>query len=654
MEMEITDKLVIFDIETDGLLEDVTKIHCLSYCIVDRSGKFIDKGTITDYFEMKIFLQNQKTIIGHNIVRYDIPVLNKLINLQLRKDTMIIDTLGLSWYLFQMTKDSKGRVCQRRQHGLEAWGIELKTRKVEILDWKNLTLQDYIHRCEIDVEINTTLWRRMNSYLDQIYTDNIGRNRLLNYIYFKLDCAREQEEYPIFIDVENCKIHLQEVERQRAEKLDELASNMPLVTKYKTVKRPKNMYKSDGNISKIGEKWLSLLEQFNANDDTEELKVPVSTEQGNPSSTSQLKSWLFSLGWEPTIFKESTSKVTQETKEVPQIAEDGKICSHLRSLFPKYPFLRHLEGLTILNHRKGVFESFLESVDDKGYVQAKIDGFTNSMRFQHRKPIANLPKVGKPWGKEIRGLITVPGEEYILCGSDMSALEDTTKQHYMYFFDPEYVKQMRVPGFDPHIDIAVLAKLITENEGQFYKDFKKGLIEKTEENTKKFHEIEDKRYTGKTTNFACVYGAGPPKLTKTTGLPLEQTKKLHTIYWTRNKAVKQVAASVKVKEVNGQKWLYNPVSKLWYSLRSEKDIFSVLNQGTGVYCFDSNLREIRSKGIKVSLQYHDEWAGKLLKSEQEWYQEVVPKAIESVNNLVRLNVPLGISLDFGENYSLIH
>ena len=644
MEMEITDKLVIFDIETDGLLEDVTKIHCLSYCIVDRSGKFIDKGTITDYFEMKIFLQNQKTIVGHNIVRYDIPVLNKLINLQLRKDTMVIDTLGLSWYLFQMTKDSKGRVCQRRQHGLEAWGIELKTRKVEILDWKNLTLQDYIHRCEIDVEINTTLWRRMSSYLDQIYTDNIGRNRLLNYIYFKLDCAREQEEYPIFIDVKNCKIHLQEVERQRAEKLDELASNMPLVTKYKTVKRPKNMYKSDGNISKIGEKWLSLLEQFNANDDTEELKVPASTEQGNPSSTLQLKNWLFSLGWEPTIFKESTSKVTQETKEVPQIAEDGKICSHLRSLFPKYPFLRHLEGLTILNHRKGVFESFLESVDDKGYVQAKIDGFTNSMRFQHRKPIANLPKVGKPWGKEIRGLITVPGEEYILCGSDMSALEDTTKQHYMYFFDPEYVTQMKVPGFDPHLDIAVLAGMLT--------------FEQAEQHKRKEVDYSQIRNKAKTVNFAGVYGAGPPKIALTTGMPLKQAKKLHKTYWDRNKAVKQVAASCKTKTtyVDGeeQMWLFNPVSGFWYSLRYEKDKFSTLNQGTGVYCFDLWVREVRLSGIKIMFQYHDEIAFHLKETEQEIVRKKLLDSIERVNNIVKLNVPLGVSVDFGKSYDKIH
>ena len=50
----------------------------------------------------------------------------------------------------------------------------------------------------------------------------------------------------------------------------------------------------------------------------------------------------------------------------------------------------------------------------------------------------------------------------------MSSLEDTTKQHYMYFFDPEYVSNMRVSGFDPHIDVAVLAGLLSEEEKQFF------------------------------------------------------------------------------------------------------------------------------------------------------------------------------------------
>ena len=139
----------------------------------------------------------------------------------------------------------------------------------------------------------------------------------------------------------------------------------------------------------------------------------------------------------------------------------------------------------------------------------------------------------------------------------------------MYFFDPNYVTQMRVPGFDPHLDIAVLAKMMT--------------WEQAEQHKRKEVDYSQIRNKAKTVNFAGVYGAGPPKIALTTGMPLSQAKKLHQTYWNRNKAVKQVAASVKTKtthyEGEEQMWLLNPVSGFWYSLRYEKDKFSTLNQG---------------------------------------------------------------------------
>ena len=97
--------------------------------------------------------------------------------------------------------------------------------------------------------------------------------------------------------------------------------------------------------------------------------------------------------------------------------------------------------------------------------------------------------------------------------------------------------------------------------------------------------LKEIRNLAKVVNFSSVYGAGPPKIALTTGMPLSQAKKLHQTYWNRNKAVKQVAASVKTKtthyEGEEQMWLLNPVSGFWYSLRYEKDKFSTLNQGTG-------------------------------------------------------------------------
>lgn len=245
----------------------------------------------------------------------------------------------------------------------------------------------------------------------------------------------------------------------------------------------------------------------------------------------------------------------------------------------------------------------------------------------------------------------------------MSALEDTTKQHYIYFFDPEYVTQMRVPGFDPHLDIGLLSKRISKEEEQFYKYFKKTKKEEpnhvfTVEEEQKFHAIDGKRSKSKTINFACTYGAGPAKISKTSGMSLSESTFLHKVYWERNKAVKKVANSFLTKEIEEdnviQKWLFNPVSCFWYSLREEKDKFSTGNQSSAVYCFDSWVNIVRSKGIRVSFQYHDEILFPLLKVDREEVTKKLNDSIKELNQKIVLNVPLGISIDFGTDYSKVH
>jgi DNA polymerase I-like protein with 3'-5' exonuclease and polymerase domains len=155
-------------------------------------------------------------------------------------------------------------------------------------------------------------------------------------------------------------------------------------------------------------------------------------------------------------------------------------------------------------------------------------------------------------------------------------------------------------------------------------------------------------------NFAGIYGAAPPKIALTTGMSLSEAQKLHKTYWERNKAVKLVAKATQVKTIGDQMWLYNPVSKFWYSLRADKDRFSTLNQSSGVYCFDLYIRFVREQGIKIQMQIHDEIAFPLLVNEQEKVKIKLNKAIQKVNEIVKLNVPLGISMDFGIRYSEIH
>jgi hypothetical protein len=622
----------VFDIETDGLLDSVTKIHCLSYRTF-INGEEIEKGSITDYNEIIDFITNQEILVGHNIVRYDIPVLEKILDIHIK--ARLIDTLALSWYLYPT----------RIKHGLENWGEELGVKKPIILDWNNLHINDYIHRCNSDVEINYLLFHKQMSYLIILYEGNPDKvNNLINYLVYKLDCAREQEEVGCKIDRELVVTSLEQLNILKKEKVDALSEAMPKNIKFKETTKPKKLNKKDGSLSSAGIKWFELLDSHNLDPEYSETVFSViSEEPGNPASSIQLKDWLNSLGWIPRTF-EYRKNTLGEVNAVPQIYVDDAVCDSIKDLYPIEPSLENLDMLSLINHRIGIFESFLSSMNSDDYVRAEIAGFTNTLRFKHKKPIVNLPKVFKFYGEQIRGSIISPTYAHLLCGSDMSSLEDSTKQHYMYFFDPEYVIQMRIPGFDPHLDIAVLSGMLTP--------------EQVEQHKKKEVDYSQIRNKAKTVNFAGVYGAGPPKIAQSTGMPLEQAQKLHKTYWERNKAVKQVASSVKTKttKVDGveQMWLLNPVSGFWYSLRYEKDKFSTLNQGTGVYCFDLWVKEVRSRGIKLMLQYHDEIAFPLLKIKKDEVEKILLESIEAVNNVVKLNVPLGVSVDFGDNYAKIH
>jgi hypothetical protein len=680
----------IFDIEANGLLHktkdapEATKIYCLSaYTIVNGVGT---SETFVSYDEMRAYIRyceaNGIALIGHNIYRYDIPMLEK--HLDIKITTELVDTLALSWYLYP----------KRIEHGLEAWGEDLGIAKPHVADWQNDTIETYMHRCQEDVKINTALFNMQGELLLKLYEGNKDEvRRLVRYLMFKMDCAREQEVQKWRLDIEVCKANLNKLLTLREEKTEALKTLMPKVIKYTVYTRPSTCFKKDGSISVHGQNWFKKLAELGLPEDhLGAIKYPTSEEEPNPGSHQQMKAYLFSLGWEPLYIKEVKHKETGEIKMIPQISnEDGTdVCESVKELYEDRPELEALESYFILRHRIGILEGFLERVDEDGYLMAQIKGLTNTLRFKHTT-IVNLPTIPKPYWEEVRGcLITDLG--YELCGSDMSGLEDNTKQHYMYYFDPEYVREMRTPGFDPHIDIAVIAKLMSYDEGEFYKWYDKKkegteyyytppkqgvnpivnyaitnktfvqLISQSDEDQARLaKDLKPIRLKSKKVNFAGVYGAGGPKIAKTAKVSLNEGYTFHKSYWIRNKAVKLVADSCFVKNVGGQMWLYNPVSRFWYSLRIEKDKFSTLNQGTGVYCFDTWVSCVRAKGIKLVGQFHDEIIFRLPKYDNHpvnpdriLVRDKLNTAIEETNNKLNLNVPLKISIDFGDNYAQIH
>ena len=442
--------MIVFDVEANGLLDKATKIHCLSYT---SDGK--DYKTIFDYSDMRDLILSQHGLVGHNIIRYDVPLIEKILGIKIK--SRLFDTLPMSWVLNY----------NRSKHGLESFGEDFGIPKPQIDDWYNLTNEEYAHRCTEDVKINWCLWQDLLKRFMFLYKSKSELDKFFRYLEFKMDCAAAAEKVGWKLDVELAEKCVADLTKQKADKEAELISVMPKRKVTTKKSRPKNCFRKDGTASAHGQRWFDLLQEnglplhFDG-----EVEVIRKWEDPNPNSTDQVKDWLYSLGWEPCTFKYDKNKETGEERKIPQVRKDGELTDSVKLIAETNPMVEVLEGLTVMQHRLGIFQGFLDCEQD-GYVRAEIDGLTNTLRFKHKKPLVNLPGVDRPWGKEIRGCLTAP-TGYVLCGADMTSLEDTTKRHYMQPYDPDYVHEMSQKGFDPHLDLAKHAGEIRQSDIDAY------------------------------------------------------------------------------------------------------------------------------------------------------------------------------------------
>ena len=145
----------VFDIETDGLLDSLTKLHVFSW----KYNSDIIKSTNDPEVIREVMTQPDTLYIGHNIIQFDLPALRKLGIVDVSW-TKCADTLGLSWCLFP----------DRQKHGLGPWGDDLGVEKPEVEDWVNPTYEQMCHRCESDVAINHLLWVKIKEKLNELYS----------------------------------------------------------------------------------------------------------------------------------------------------------------------------------------------------------------------------------------------------------------------------------------------------------------------------------------------------------------------------------------------------------------------------------------------------------------------------------------------------
>ena len=644
------DKVYVIDAESNGLVPESTKIWCMGIGWKNKDGNWVVKST-TNYDDMRNVLGNsENTIVCHNLIRFDVPLYEKHLGVKVKAN--LVDSLGLSWYLYP----ERGQ----GEHGLAVWGEHFGVPKPKIDDWDNLTVEEYCHRVEEDIKINIRLWVKQYEYLKKIYENPKDIVRIISYLNFKLTCLKIQEEDGILIDVEQCKKNLDFLQGIETEKKTLLEAAMPKIPIIKTVTKPKVMFKKDGSLSIAGNRWFEILEENNIARDFEgELNITTGFDEPNAGSPTQVKDWLMKLGWKPILFEDGRNG------KVPQVRDKEKmLCKSVLALREVEPAIEHLEGLSVVTHRAGYLKGFLEKVDENGYAVAFAHGFTKTLRLKHAKPFVNLPKPTSPYGDLVRGVMIAP-EDSILIGSDVSSLEDKMKQISIYPYDPEYVEDMNRPGWDAHLDIGIRSGMISQEESDFFRWYKKKdkkredlpeifKVYSDEELSEQFEKISKKRAVAKTVNYACTYGAGVAKIAESSSLPQKDAKKLHGGYWERNWSVKKYAEDQAVKNVEGKSWIWNPITNFYYFLASEKDRFSACNQSAGVRVFDGYVYEMIKRGIRPIFQAHDEVLLRVKKEDVDSTTSALKEAINKVNEQYKFPVEIEIDIQTGMTYAEVH
>jgi hypothetical protein len=150
----------IFDLETDGLLDEVTKVHCAVLVDVE-TGETNSFAFHHDPIEEQAFLAAYSdpnvSLVGHNSIAYDCAVIEKIYGIKKPKD-LVEDTLIIGRLVYPDIKSSDYERARRWKayekatdegepwtgeiprefpgqligsHGLKAWGYRMGVHKGE-------------------------------------------------------------------------------------------------------------------------------------------------------------------------------------------------------------------------------------------------------------------------------------------------------------------------------------------------------------------------------------------------------------------------------------------------------------------------------------------------------------------------------------------
>ena len=598
----------IFDIETDGF--DATKIHCvgLSTPLGERaiySGKSLQMGI--DH------LANAKHLIGHNIIGFDIPVIQKLYPEWKTRakisDTLVMSRLGypdvLNYDYTDVNKNNLPKSLYGR-HSLEAWGYRLGILKGDLgsegndTDWTADYTEELGDYCLQDVSVNLVLY-------EHLLKKGVSEKCLELEQDFMLAIHNMMENGFHFDTQKGIELYAK-LQKRKGEIEGGLQKIFPpQITYMKTpqyyIDRYDNKYRIKSEAPK--DERASL-----RRGPLKEKRVPF-----NPNSRDQIgKAFIEKYEWKP-------DKFTPEGK--PKVDE-----AVLNSL--PYPEAKPLAEYMMLTKRIGQLAE-----GDAAWLKLeknnRIHGFVNhngtvSGRCSHSRPnLGQVPAVRAPYGKECRSLFNVP-PGYKLVGADMSGLELRCLAHYLHTWDDgEYATEV-VSG-DIHAVNQWAAGLETRDEA--------------------------KRFI-----YAFLYGGGSKLIGSIVGGNERDGMMLKRKFLNSLPALDSLIEAVQTKVL--EKGYLVGLDGRPLPSRSVHSALNLLLQSCGAVLMKKAtvklVEQIKLKGLDAKLvaHVHDEVQIEVHEQEADYVGRLAVKCFQYAGQAFKLNCPLDGEYHIGDNWAETH
>ena len=516
--LTIKDKFIVFDIETDGLLDTTKRFWC---------GWLYDSYTdlYTGYTDLDEFFNSLNkygtsgyNIVGHNICKFDIPALKKLKGERFDFDVrdVCIDTLVLARLIYSNIKDTDVGLMRSGKlpkalygsHSLKAYGYRMGELKGTYGEhegaWDKFTHEMYEYNKQ-DVVVTLKLFQKL-----------MAKGYPLKAIQLEHDIAwvmAKQERNGFVFDKDQATKLYSELAGKRQVLYENLVSKGGSWTVYKGDK----IYKRDN--AKRGIKAGVPYPQY------EEVTF-------NPNSRQHIAKVLMDRGWEPTeMTPTGAPKVDEETLKTAKgidLTEDI-----LEYLLINKRIAQLAEGdnawLKLMKEDEDGYTRIHGSVNPNGAVTG---------RATHAYPnVAQVPAGRSPYGEECRSLFRVPTGWYE-AGIDASGLELRCFAHFLYPYDNgEYVNE--ILNGDIHTHNQKMAGLPTRDQA-------------------------------KTMIYCMMYGGGDGKLGEVIHGTAKDGKALKERFFNAVPAYKKLCSDIERTLITSSEWV-GGVNKVTWRKRAHPD-----------------------------------------------------------------------------------